>query len=93
MTRKKTPGRRCSWRHCDQPAAATVAFRLPNLLAGSRRDYCPEHTRQVCLAKGTVVAARFGARRRAIRSGRGDATDPPQLAERTFPARRKGVVP
>jgi hypothetical protein len=24
---------------------------------------------------------------------RGDATDPPQLAERTFPARRKGVVP
>jgi hypothetical protein len=92
MTRKKTPGRRCSWRHCDQPAAATVAFRLPNLLARSRRDYCPEHTRQVCLAKGTVVAARFGARR-PIRSDRGDAADPPQLAERTVPARRKGVVP
>ena len=67
MTRTKAPGRRCRWRHCDQPAAATVAFKLPNLLAGSRRDYCAEHTRQVRLAKGTVVAARLGPRGQSTR--------------------------
>jgi hypothetical protein len=60
MTRMKAPARRCSWHHCSAPAAATVAFQLPNLLAGSHRDYCREHTRQVCLAKGTLVAARLG---------------------------------
>jgi len=60
MTGQKAPVRRCSWHHCSAPAAATVAFQLPNLLAGSRRDYCQEHTRQVRLAKGTVVADRLG---------------------------------
>lgn len=60
--RPKTPRRRCTWRHCSQLATATVAFTLPNLLAGSRRDYCHEHTRQVRLTKGTTVVARFGRR-------------------------------
>jgi hypothetical protein len=92
MTRTKALGRRCSWRHCDQPAAATVAFKLPNLLAGSRRDYCAEHARQVCLAKGTVVAARLGPRGQSRPSGRGDAGlgGQAELAVRT---RRKGVMP
>jgi hypothetical protein len=92
MTDRKGPGRRCSWSHCSAPAVATVAFKLPNLLAGSRRDYCAEHTRQVCLAKGTSVVARFAARRRPIRSGLDDA-GPGRLAEPTVPSRRKGVVP
>jgi hypothetical protein len=92
MTHRKTPGRRCSWRHCDQASATTVAFELPNLLAGSRRYYCAEHIRQVCLAKGTVVVARFRPRRRPTRSGRGDA-GPGRLAEPTVPGRRKGVMP
>jgi hypothetical protein len=69
MTGQKAPVRRCSWHHCSAPAAATVAFKLPNLLAGSCRDYCAEHTRQVRLAKGTVVAARLG-RGRPTRSAR-----------------------
>jgi hypothetical protein len=60
VTGQKAPVRRCSWHHYSAPAAAAVAFQLPNLLAGSRRDYCREHTRQVCQAKGTVVAARLG---------------------------------
>jgi len=60
VTARKRPARRCSWHHCSHPAAATVAFRLPNLLAGSRRDYCATHTSQVRLAEGTVVVARFG---------------------------------
>ena len=42
MTRQKAPARRCSWHHCSAPAVATVAFQLPNLLAGSRRDYLRE---------------------------------------------------
>jgi hypothetical protein len=91
MTQKKAPGRRCSWRHCLASAVATVAFKLPNLLAGTRRDYCAEHARQVCLAKGTVVVARFG-RRLPTRSSLDDA-GPGRLAERHMPARRKGVVP
>jgi hypothetical protein len=92
MTHKKAPGHRCSWRHCDQPAAATVAFELPNLLAESRRDYCAEHTRQACLAKGTIVVARFGALRRPTRSGLEDV-GPGRLAEPTVPGRGKVVVP
>jgi len=44
--------RRCTWRDCVAPAAATVAFELPNLLAGSRRDYCAAHTTQACIARG-----------------------------------------
>jgi hypothetical protein len=56
----KRPERRCSWHDCPHPAAATIAFELPDLLAGSRRDYCAAHTTQVCMAHGTVVVARFG---------------------------------
>jgi hypothetical protein len=61
MTGQKVPARRCSWHHCSHAAAATVAFELPNLLAGSRRDYCADHTSQVCMARGTVLVTRFGA--------------------------------
>jgi hypothetical protein len=72
MTRQKAPARRCSWRHCSAPAVATVAFKLPNLLAGSCRDYCREHTRQVRQAKGTAVVARFGPRRQPVLPGLSD---------------------
>jgi len=79
MTGQKAPTRRCSWHHCSAPATATVAFQLPNLLAGSRRDYCREHTRQVRSAKGTVVVARFGQRQPSLASSadanRGRRTD------------------
>jgi len=90
MTRQKGPARRCSWRHCSAPAAATVAFQLPNLLAGSRRDYCREHTRQVRVAKGTVVVARFG-RRQPSQVGSADANGG-RRARQVLPTRRKGVV-
>jgi hypothetical protein len=89
MTGQKAPARRCSWHHCSAPAAATVAFQLPNLLAGSRRDYCQEHTRQVRQAKGTVVVTRFGARRRPALPDPGDA-GPGRLAEPKVPGHRKG---
>jgi hypothetical protein len=91
VTRNKTPARRCSWHHCSQPAAATVAFQLPNLLAGSRRDYCPAHTTQACRARGTKVVARLGPRQPALPSS-GDA----RLGQRTGRIVRtggKGVVP
>ena len=91
MTRQKAPVRRCSWHHCSAPAAATVAFQLPNLLAGSRRDYCQEHTRQVGLAKGTVVVARFGRHQPAV-SGSADAQGG-RRAGRIVLTHRKGVVP
>jgi hypothetical protein len=65
---RKAPVRRCSWRNCSQPAAATVAFRLPNLLAGSERDYCSQHTALVCAAKGTRVLRRLGVRQPVQRS-------------------------
>jgi hypothetical protein len=68
MTGQKVPARRCSWHHCSQPAAATVAFELPNLLADSRRDYCADHTSQVCMARGTVLVARFGAQQPSSRA-------------------------
>jgi hypothetical protein len=58
--------RRCSWHDCPEPAGATVAFELPNLLAGSRRDYCATHTSQVCTARGTVVVDRFGPHQPAL---------------------------
>jgi hypothetical protein len=92
MTGQKAPVRRCSWHHCALPAAATVAFELPNLLAGSRRDYCREHTAQVRQAKGTVVVARFGARRRPALLDLGDAGQG-RLAEPKVPSHRKGVMP
>jgi len=84
--------RPCSWHDCPLPAAATVAFELPNLLAGSRRDYCAAHTVQVCLARGTVVvAARFGPHQPALPS----LPDAPagRRAGRASRTRRKGVVP
>jgi hypothetical protein len=46
-----------------------VAFELPNLLAGSRRDYCVNHTAQVCLARGTVLVARLAPSSPADRAG------------------------
>jgi hypothetical protein len=91
MTGQKSSARRCSWHHCSQPAAATVAFQLPNLLAGSRRDYCREHTRQVRLAKGTVVVARF-SRRQPSPASSAD-TNGGRRTRHVLPTRRKGVVP
>jgi hypothetical protein len=70
---------------------ATVAFELPNLLAGSRRDYCADHTTQVCTARRTVLVARFGAQQPALPGLDGIA-----LAGRPTPRgrrRRKGVIP
>jgi hypothetical protein len=87
----KRPERRCSWHHCPHPAAATVAFELPNLLAGSCRDYCAAHTTQVCMARGTVVVARFGPHQPAL-PGLPDA--PPGAPHRSrLRTRTKGVVP
>jgi hypothetical protein len=91
MTGQKAPARRCSWHHCSAPAAAIVAFQLPNLLAGSRRDYCAEHTRQVRLAKGTVVVARFG-RRRPPSASSADVKGG-RRSGRIVPTGRRGVVP
>jgi hypothetical protein len=91
VTAHKRPVRRCTWRDCAQPAAATVAFELPNLLAGSRRDYCATHTTQVCMARGTVVVARFGPRQ-PVHPGLGGIAS----AGRPTPRgrrRRKGVIP
>jgi hypothetical protein len=84
----KRLGRRCSWHHCPAAAGATVAFELPNLLAGSRRDYCAAHTMQVCMARGAVVVARFGPHQPPL-PGLPDAP-PARRAGRTG---RKGVVP
>jgi hypothetical protein len=84
---RKRPAQRCSWHDCTQPAAATVAFKLPNLLTGSRRDYCAAHTTQVRMAKGTVVVARFSLHQPAL-SGLSDA--PPG---RRRGHRRKEVMP
>ena len=90
MTRQKASARRCSWHHCSQPAAATVAFELPNLLARNRRDYCREHTRQVRLAKGTVVIARFG-RQQSFLVSSADAKGE-RRTDRIAPTRGKGVM-
>jgi hypothetical protein len=68
-----------------------VAFELPNLLAGSRRDYCPAHTTKVCLARGTVVVARFGPHQPAL-PGLPDAPAGRRTG-RASRTRRKGVVP
>jgi hypothetical protein len=87
----KRPARRCSWRHCSEPAAATVVFELPNLLAGSRRDYCAAHTVQVSTARGTVVVARFGPHQPPL-PGLPDAP-PGRRSGRASRTRRKGVVP
>jgi hypothetical protein len=90
--RPKTPRRRCTWCHCSQPATATVAFTLPNLLAGSRRDYCNEHTRQVRLTKGTTVVARFG-RPPASQPVLADAAPSTTATRQASHPWRKGVMP
>jgi hypothetical protein len=68
-----------------------VAFELPNLLAGSRCDYCAAHTAQVCMARGTVVVARFGPHQPALPG----LTEAPPVHQtgRGSHTRRKGVVP
>jgi len=89
VTARTRPARRCTWRDCPLPAAATVAFELPKLLAGSRRNYCAAHAAQVCMARGTVLGARFGPQQSAL-PGLGD------IAGRPTPRGtrcRKGVVP
>jgi hypothetical protein len=63
VTARKAPARRCTWPNRSQPAQARVRFALPNLLAGSQRDYCAAHAAQVCAAPGTRVVARVGPRR------------------------------
>jgi hypothetical protein len=88
VTARRRPARRCTWRDCTQPAAATVVFEVPNLLAGSRRDYCATHTTQVCMVRGAVLVARFGPQQPVL-PGLRDAL-PGHRAGRT---RRKGVVP
>jgi hypothetical protein len=90
VTTRKRPAR-CAWHDCPLPAAGTVAFELPNLLAGSRRDYCAVHTMKVCMARGTVLVDRFGPQRAAL-PGLGDvavAGRPTRQGTRS----RKGVVP
>jgi hypothetical protein len=91
VTRRKAPARRCTWHDCAQPAVAAVRFELPNLLAGSRRDYCATHTTQVCMARGTVVVARFGSQQPGL-AGLADAT-PGRQTGWFLRTRRKGVMP
>jgi hypothetical protein len=91
VTVPKAPARRCTWRDCPAPAAATVAFELPNLLAGSRRDYCAAHTGQVCMARGTVLVARFGPCQPVL-PGLGDIA-PAGWPTRRGTRSRKGVRP
>jgi hypothetical protein len=91
VTAGKAPLRRCTWQDCAQPAAATVAFELPNLLAGSRRDYCAAHTTQVCTARGTVLVACFGPQQPALPGLRDVALASRPTRQGT--RRRKGVVP
>jgi hypothetical protein len=90
VTARTRLARPCTWHDCPHPAAATVAFELPNLLAGSRRDYCAAHTMQVCLARGTVVVARFGPHQPAL-PGLPDAPAGRRVG-RACRTRRKGVV-
>jgi hypothetical protein len=90
VTRRKASAPRCTWRDCAQPAAATVAFELPNLLAGSRRNYCATHATQVCMARGTVLVAHFGPHRPAL-SGLRESTPGRRAGQAR--TRRKGVMP
>jgi hypothetical protein len=91
VTTRKRAARRCTWRDCSQPAAATVVFELPNLLAGSRRDYCAAHAMQVCMARGAVLVARFGPQQPTL-PGLRDAT-PGHRTGRASRTRREGVMP
>jgi hypothetical protein len=87
----KRPERRCSRHDCPEPATATVAFELPNLLAGSRRDYCATHTMKVCMARGAVVVDRFGPHQPPL-PGLPDAL-PGRRTGRTSRTHQKGVMP
>jgi hypothetical protein len=91
VTARKRPARRCTWRDCSEVAAATVAFELPNLLAGSRRDYCAAHAVQVCMARGTVLVARFGPHQPALPGLREVASG--RRTGRASRTPRKGVMP
>jgi hypothetical protein len=91
MTARKRPARPCTWHDCPLPASAAVAFELPNLLAGSRRDYCAAHTSQVSTARGTVVVARFGPNQPPL-PGLGDVAAAGRPTRRGTRG-RKGVVP
>jgi hypothetical protein len=91
VTARPRPVRPCSWHDCPHPATATVAFELPNLLAGGRRDYCATHTTKVCLARGTVVVARFGPHQPALPGLPGAPAG--RRTGRASRTRRKGVVP
>jgi hypothetical protein len=64
-----------------------VVFELPNLLAGSRRDYCAAHTMKVCMARGTVLVARFGPHQPALLDVAAAGRPTPQGMRR-----RKGVM-
>lgn len=90
MTGRQRPARLCTWHDCPLPAVATVAFELANLLAGNRRDYCADHSSQVCMARGTVLVARFGAHQSALPGldGIAPAGRPTPRGRR----RRKGVI-
>jgi hypothetical protein len=88
VTAYRRPARRCTWRDCLEPAAATVAFELRNLLAGSRRDYCAAHATQVCMARGTVLVPRFGPLQPVL-PGLPDVGGRPTRRDKG----RKGVMP
>jgi hypothetical protein len=92
VTARTRPARPCTWHDCSLPAAATVAFELPNLLAGSRRDCCASHTAQVCMARGTVLVARFGPHQPAL-PGLREVAQAGRQTLRASRTRRKGVVP
>jgi hypothetical protein len=87
---RKAPVRRCSWHHCAKPAAATLRFVLPNLLAGSERDYCQAHAELVAQAKGARVVRRFGPRQPTLPGLAGAGAETP-AAGREW-TRRKGVI-
>jgi hypothetical protein len=91
VTARRRPARPCTWHDCPHPAAATVAFELPNLLVGSRRDYCAAHTMQVSMARGAMVVARFGPDQPAL-PGLPDASAGRRTG-RASRTRRKEVVP
>jgi hypothetical protein len=90
VSARKAPVRRCSWHHCAKPAAATIRFLPPNLLAGSERDYCAAHTELVVQAKGTRVMRRFGSRQATLPGLSGAGSEAPDSRGRS---RGKGVVP
>jgi hypothetical protein len=87
VTARPRPARPCTWHDCPLSAAATVVFELPNLLAGSRRDYCAAHTMKVCMARGAVLVARFGPHQPALLDVAAAGRPTPQGMRR-----RKGVM-